>query len=85
MIFRTYHEETMYVVEAPEGSKVVHEDDRCGELVLFEEMPSGTSVERRLPPSVVIKAAHRGYLGLAILEERSPMMHPEAELSRPAE
>jgi hypothetical protein len=44
MIFRTYHEGTMYVVEAPEGSRVVSEGDGYGELALFEVMPVGTPV-----------------------------------------
>jgi hypothetical protein len=85
MIFRTYHDETMYVIEAPEGSRVVLDGSRSGELALFEEMPGGMLVERRLPPSVVVKAAHRGYLGLAIREERSPWMHPEVAPACPAE
>jgi hypothetical protein len=83
MIFRTYHEETMYVIQAPEGSRVIDEGDRDGELVLIEIMPGGTSVERRFPPSVVIKAAERGYAGLAILERRSPQVHPELVPSCP--
>jgi hypothetical protein len=83
MIFRTYHEGTMYVVEAPEGSRVVSEGDGYGELALFEVMPGGTPVERRLPPSVVVKAAQRGYLGLEILEMRSPQAHPELAPSCP--
>jgi hypothetical protein len=84
MIFRIYHEETMYVIEAPEGSKVVAEGDQSEELVLFEVMPGGTSVERRLPPSVVVKAAHRGSMGLAILQRRSPEPHPELAPSCPS-
>ena len=78
MIFRTYHEGTMYVIEAPEGSRVVAEGDRCGELALFEMMPGGTPVDARLPSSVVVKAADRGYLGLEILEQRSPKATPRA-------
>ena len=77
MIFRTYHEETMYVIEAPEGSSVVVHADGAEELVVFEEMPRGMWVERRLPRSVVIKAARRACLGLVIREQRSPLPHPE--------
>lgn len=77
MIFRTHHEGTMYVIEAPEGSRVVIDGEGHGELALFQLTPTGTVVERRLPPSVVLKAAQRGFLGLEILEERSPSFHPE--------
>jgi hypothetical protein len=84
MIFRTYHEGTMYVIEAPEGSSVVREGGRGEELVVFEAMPGGMLVERRLPASVAIKAAQRGSLGLAIRQRRSPWMHPEVASSCPA-
>jgi hypothetical protein len=79
MIFRIFHEETAYVIEAPEGSRVVFEEGRSEELVVFEQMPGGLVVERRLPPSVVLNAARRGCLGLAIRQVRSPWMHPEVE------
>jgi hypothetical protein len=85
MIFRIYHEATMYVIEAPGGSRIVLEGGRSEELALFEEGPSGLPVERRLPRAVVIKAARRGYLGLSIRERRRPWMHPEVALARPAE
>jgi hypothetical protein len=85
MIFRIYHEGTMYVIEAPEGSKVVLEGGRSEELVLFEERSGGMFVERRLPHSVVINAARRRYLGLAIRQARSPWMHPEVALACPSE
>ena len=77
MIFRIYRQGTMYVIEAPRGSCVVHEGGRPEELVLFEERSNGMTVERRLPSSVVVEAARRGYLGLAIREVRSPWLHPE--------
>jgi hypothetical protein len=80
MIFRTYHEETMYVIEAPEGSKMMVEEDRPDELVVFERMPGGMVVERRVPLCVVISAAHRGCLGLSIREQRKPRVHPELDL-----
>ncbi len=79
MIFRIYREGSMYVIEAPRGSRVVHEGGRCEELVLFEERSGGLTVERRLPPSVVVEAALREYLGLTIREVRSPWLHPEVD------
>ncbi len=82
MIFRTYHEETLYVIEAPAGSKLVCDDGGAEELVVFEAMPGGMVVERRLPPTVVIKAASRGSFGLVIREARRPM-HPEADFVCP--
>jgi hypothetical protein len=78
MIFRTFHEETMYIIEAPAGSKLVVEEGRSEELVVFDEMPGGMLVERRLPHSVVVNAARRGCCGLSIRQERSPWTHPEA-------
>ena len=50
---------------------------RSEELVLFEERPGGMPVERRLPTSVMIEAARRGYMGLTIREVRGPWSHPE--------
>ncbi len=79
MIFRIYREGSMHVIEAPGGSCVVHEGGRAEELVLFEEISGGLIVERRLPPSVVVEAARRGYLGLTIREVRSPWLHPEID------
>ncbi len=78
MIFRTYHEEMLYVIEAPEGSRVALLDDQTEELVVFEEMPRGTRIERRLPLSVVVRAALRGSNGLMIRDRRNPVPHPEA-------
>ncbi|WP_435009407.1 hypothetical protein P12x_000660 [Tundrisphaera lichenicola] len=79
MIFRVYDEDLMYVIEAPEGSKVLARDEDADELALFEILPGGSTVERRLPGSVILKAARRGFLGLKIREVREPWPHPEVE------
>ncbi len=77
MIFRVCEQDTTYVIEAPRGSKIITEVGRSAELALFEETPLGLVVERRLPSTVVVRAAQRGYLGLTIREARSPSGHPE--------
>ncbi|HEX8200185.1 MAG TPA: hypothetical protein VF590_06830 [Isosphaeraceae bacterium] len=73
----------MYVIQAPEGSRVVAEVDPLGELVVPEVLPGGTVVERRLPFPIVLKAARRGHLGLVIRQERDPRPHPEVEPAFP--
>jgi type IV secretory pathway protease TraF len=80
MIFRTYSHGTMYVIEAPTGSRMRVKEGRSDELVVYEKMAGGRWVQRRLPQSVVINAARRGYLGLAIREQRSASFHPEVSL-----
>ena len=83
MTFRIFQDDAMYVIEAPAGSKIVGEGDESPELTLFETLPGGGVVERRLPTTVVIKAARRGFLGLEIREDRDPWTHPEVALSCP--
>jgi hypothetical protein len=79
MIFRTFHAGTMYVIEAPEGSRVVYDEAGSEELVVLEQMPGGLMVERRYPPTVLISAARRGSAGLVIRQQRRPWSHPEVE------
>jgi hypothetical protein len=79
MIFRTHHKGLVYVIKAQAGSTVVQDSRGDRELVLFQVMPGGLTVERRLPASVVVLAAERGSMGLAILERRRPWSHPEVE------
>ena len=81
MQFRTFHGETMYVIEAPEGSRMAVDEGRSDELVVFEEMPGGLIIERRLPSSVVVSAARLGCFGMAIREQRKPWGHPELAAS----
>ena len=83
MVFRFYDDGTMYVIQAPDGSRVVVEGDPRGELVVPEVLPGGRAVERRLPFSIVLKAARRGHLGLVIRQEREPRPHPEVEPAFP--
>jgi hypothetical protein len=77
MIVRAYADDLMYVIEAPADSKFAFDAEGVGELILLQELSNGSCVERRLPASVVVKAAHREFFGLRILDARSPMPHPE--------